>query len=368
VSIAARLLAALVAVAAVVLVAVVVFDLRPPGPEPASMAPVPTTTLDTQPSSSEDASSALPTHAPTPSGGEATDPPPVDASGWTIRAIAPIALTEVAAAALGGRIWVAGGLDGGGRATDRVIVYDPASDAWSAGPSLPVATHHSALVAVGGSLLLVGGYRGDSFSEPTSVVLRLDPGASTWVEDAPLPEDRAAGGAASDGTRVAYGGGVGRGFVADTVFVRDEGGAWSTAGRLSEPREHLAAAALPGGPFWFLGGRRGGLDGNLGTVDLLDTGGVRALGAVPTARGGVAAFATPELGACLVGGEGPGGTNAEVECLAADGAPTLLPDLGEPRHGLGAAVVDGVAYVLLGGPEPGLFVSDAVEALDLGRR
>ncbi len=33
---------------------------------------------------------------------------------------------------------------------------------------------------------------------------------------------------------------------------------------------------------------------------------------------------------------------------------TTLPELNEAHHGHGAAVVDGVAYVLLGGPEPGL--------------
>jgi hypothetical protein len=35
------------------------------------------------------------------------------------------------------------------------------------------------------------------------------------------------------------------------------------------------------------------------------------------------------------------------------------------RHGLGAAVVGDVAYTFLGGPEPGLHVTDAVEALRL---
>jgi hypothetical protein len=42
-----------------------------------------------------------------------------------------------------------------------------------------------------------------------------------------------------------------------------------------------------------------------------------------------------------------------------------VPGLAHARHGLGAAVVDGVAYVLLGGDQPGLFVSPTVEALDL---
>ncbi|MGH3923403.1 MAG: hypothetical protein ACRDTT_11140, partial [Pseudonocardiaceae bacterium] len=94
---------------------------------------------------------------------------------------------------------------------------------------------------------------------------------------------------------------------------------------------------------------------------------VRPLGQLPTARGGVAAFWSAGTGACLAGGEEPTGTLGAVECIDASGAVVVLPPLGLPRHGLGAAVVDGVAYVLLGGPKPGLSVSGTVEALPLKR-
>jgi hypothetical protein len=89
------------------------------------------------------------------------------------------------------------------------------------------------------------------------------------------------------------------------------------------------------------------------------------IGELPTRRGGVAAFWSPFVGACVVGGESPGGTNAQVECIDVDGDVSILPSLGRPRHGLGAAVVNDVAYVLLGGDQPGLFVSPTVEALEL---
>lgn len=47
-------------------------------------------------------------------------------------------------------------------------------------------------------------------------------------------------------------------------------------------------------------------------------------------------------------------------------AGSALPDLLEPHHGHGAAVVDGVAYVLLGGPQPTLSAGAVVERLRLG--
>ena len=83
-----------------------------------------------------------------------------------------------------------------------------------------------------------------------------------------------------------------------------------------------------------------------------------------TARGGIAAFSTTDLGDCVVGGEGPEGTFGAVECIGAIHR-TTLPGLTVPRHGLGAVVVDGRAYALLGGRQPGLTVSDVVEVLDL---
>ncbi|HEV8490082.1 MAG TPA: hypothetical protein VGQ58_09880 [Candidatus Limnocylindrales bacterium] len=285
------------------------------------------------------------------------------ASGWTRRAPAPLALTEVAAAAHDGRIWLAGGLDADGRAVDRVSIFDPSADTWIAGPALPEPIHHSALVSDGDALWLIGGYLGNEFDRPTDAVLQLQ--GSAWVEHFSLPAPRAAGAAAWDGAgRIVYAGGVGRDGVSPVVFGQTDHG-WEELARLFAPREHLAATSDGAGTVFVLGGRRGGLAGNVATVELVAGREVTRAADLPTARGGVAAFFWPSVGACLAGGESSGGTNPQVECIAADGRVTRLPDLRNARHGLGAAVVDGTVYVLLGGPQPGLFVSDAVEALEL---
>jgi Kelch motif len=285
-------------------------------------------------------------------------------AGWARAAAAPIALTEVAAAAHQGRIWVAGGLDDAGRAVDHLLVYDPVGDAWAQWPSLPEPVHHSALVSDGDALFLVGGYTGNGFDRPTAAVWRLDDAdAGAWTAAPPLPDPRAAGAAAWSGRgAILYGGGVGPTGVSAEVFSF-EAGEWRASASLSRPREHLAASSGGVGSVAFLGGRDAG--GNLGTVDVVTTTGeVRRGLDLPTPRGGVAAFAAGVLGDCVVGGEGPNGTFADVECVAESGT-TTLPGLTSPRHGLGAAVVEGRAYVLLGGPRPGLTVSAAVEVLDL---
>lgn len=280
---------------------------------------------------------------------------------WTTIGAAPIALTEVAVAAHNGQIWIAGGLRSDGTASDEVVVYDPASRRWTDGPDLPEAVHHAALVSDGAGLVLLGGYEADG---PTAAVRRLDQEADAWTDHVPLPAPRAAGAAAFDGGRVVFAGGVQPGSTSSDVFALTDG-AWTLIGHLSKAREHLAATSDRDGRTFILGGRVGGLGSNLGTVDLVEGEMVTALGVLPTPRGGVGAFWWPSLGACLAGGESPDGTNAQVECIAPDGAVLRLPDLGVARHGVGAAVVEGTAYVVLGGRRPGLFTSDVTETLAL---
>lgn len=290
--------------------------------------------------------------------------PSTVAAAWQTRSAVPVPVTEVAGAAFDGRIYLAGGFAGSGEAVPAVQVYDPATDTWSRGPDLPEPVHHATLVATGSELYLIGGYAGATFASPTDAVRRLDRAAGTWVDGPRLPGPRAAGAAAFDGLRIVYGGGVGpRGLDGDVLVL--DGSSWRSIGTLAAPREHLAAASDLAGRVWFLGGRTGGLDTNLAVVDLASGSAVRTVGSLPTPRGGVAAFYAPGVGACLVGGEQPSGTLAEVECVTVDETVVVLPRLGSPRHGLAAAVVGGVAYVLAGGPQPGLTVSGAVEALPL---
>jgi hypothetical protein len=294
-----------------------------------------------------------------------TSPPATSSAGsWGRKADAPLALTEVAVAAHDGRIWVAGGLTADGAGSTAVLVYDPATDSWTDGPELQGPVHHSALVSDGDSLRLIGGYAGSGFDSPAADVWQLGAPDDGWLTDTPLPEPRAAGAAAWDGSRIVYAGGVEPGGVSGAVFAFDDG-AWSQVARLANPREHLAATSDGEGAVFVVGGRVGGLDGNLATADLVRATTAETIGELPTRRGGVAALWWPTVGACLVGGESPGGTNPQVECVDEDGDVVVLPGLAHPRHGLGAAVVDGVAYVMLGGDQPGLFVSPTVEALEL---
>jgi non-specific serine/threonine protein kinase len=294
----------------------------------------------------------------------ATSSPVAGTAAWTELPDAPLARLEMATTAHDGRIWMAGGLSPLGEAISEVEVFDPATDEWTSGPPLPTAIHHAALVSDGDRLLLIGGYLGSSFNQPTDIVLALADGAESWEPGPSLPDARGAGAAAWDGSRVVYAGGVGVGGVSGDVFAL-VGDAWELMGAMPRAREHLAAASDGEGRTWLLGGRVGSLESNLGDVDLVEGDAVTPLPPLPTSRGGVGAFHLPGLGACLTGGEAPDRAFRTVECVDADGTVTTASDMLVERHGHGAAVVDGAAYVVLGGPVPGLSAHASVERLDL---
>jgi N-acetylneuraminic acid mutarotase len=266
----------------------------------------------------------------------------------------------MATAVLDDRLWLAGGLNRDGSATAAVAVLDPIAGTWRDGPSLPEPVDHAALASDGEWLYLVGGFRGPS-RVATRDVLILDPRRNEWTSGPMLPEPRAAGALAWDGRRLVYGGGVSpKGNRAEVFVLRS--GTWDLVGHLAQPRQHLAASSDGHGRTWFLGGRQGGADHNLGDVDLLVAERITPLTHL-SPRGGVAAFSAGSLGACLSGGETPSVALAIVECVDAQGQITALPDMTQRRHGHGAGVIQGRVYVVLGGETPGLSVSQSVESL-----
>jgi Kelch motif/Galactose oxidase, central domain len=301
---------------------------------------------------------------PAPERAPLTTAAPADgAPAWRRLAPAPSERTEVAAAAVGERIWVLGGYAPDGATLATVEVYDTAADTWAAGPELPVAVNHAMAATLDGVLYIAGGNDGD---RPSTQVARLE--GDGWRPLAPLPQGRSAGGlVALDGRLYLVGGVVEGGLAADTQVYDPAADRWSAAPGLPTPREHLGAAAT-GGKVYVVGGRVGGLGGNLGAAEAFDpaTGRWARLAELPTPRGGLAATATAGGQVVAVGGEAAA-TFPEAEALDTDsGRWRSLPPLPTPRHGLGVVAVGDTVYVLAGGPRPGLHASAANEAIDLG--
>jgi Kelch motif len=282
---------------------------------------------------------------------------------WEERAAMPLPRTEVAAATVGGEVVVLGGFTIDRGASARVDAYAPATNSWRRLPDLPVGVHHAMAVGAGGRAYVLGGYTVAGTPLRTAFVLER----GRWRALPRMPQARAAAGAAFARGRIVVAGGVtGARRLARTALSFDlRTRRWSVVPGPT-PREHLAAASL-GGVVYAVAGRTSGLDTNLIHFESYRPGdrSWRRLPPVPDSRGGTGAAGL--LGQIVsVGGEEPDGTIAEVLAYrVADRRWVQLDDLRTPRHGVGVAALGGRVYVIGGGPEPGLTVSSANEALTI---
>src|ERR687891_504375 len=252
-----------------------------------------------------------------------TPAPRVTGLEWETLAPMPTPRTEVAAAAVGGRIVVVGGFALAGT-VGTTEVYDVAADAWSAGPDLPVAVNHAMATSFEDAAYVFGGTLGDGAISDAAFV--LSDGA--WEPLPLMPEPRTAGGAAVAGGLIPrVGGGRPAGVAERTLVFDPEAGRWSVTEGLGRPREHMGVAAFDD-RVYAVGGRAGSLAG-FGDVEVLDpgTGPWSPLPDLPTPRGGMAAAAASN----------------------------------------GVVAIGTAMYVIAGGVDPGLSFSGAVEAIDLAR-
>lgn len=282
-------------------------------------------------------------------GSEPAPPPPAPLPpGWTRLADLPAGVAKFGVAALGGKLYVAGGYD-----TRRaVMVYDIAANSWSAGPPLPRGTDNVALVAADGRLYALGGEAG-------TAVQVFDPATQAWSSGPPLPSVRFASAAAVLGARLHVAGGwnannAASASLASQVVFDLAGQTWSNAAAMATAR-NAAAAAVLGGRLHVLGGRspgiRAGDQQSLAGMEVYDPATDRwSAGApLPTARGSLAAAV---LGGRLyaMGGESTPGTvsNAVERYDPATGTWTALGAMPYRSHGLGAVAVGDAIYVLGG--------------------
>jgi len=287
-------------------------------------------------------------------------------SAWETRAPLPVPRTEVAAAVVGSEIAVVGGFAADGSASVRADTYSAALDRWRRLPDLPVGVHHAMAVGAGGRLYVLGGYRARGVPLRTAFILERD----RWRALPRMPFPRAAAGAAVAGTTIVVAGGVGEdGRLARNALSFDlRSRRWSVVVGPT-PREHLGVTSLAG-TVYAIAGRTAGIDTNLSTFESYRPGERRwrRLPSVPDTRGGTGAAALPGV-VVSVGGEEPDGTIAEVYAYrVAQRRWERLADLPTPRHGLGVAALGGRVFVMGGGPEPGLTVSSANEALLVSSR
>jgi len=224
----------------------------------------------------------------------------------------PSARHDTAAAVIGRYAYLFGGGDGV-QQLDQIVRIDPGSGATSVVGRLPAPSSDSAAAAIGGTAYIVGGYTGSAWLD---TIVAWRPGSSAAVV-ARLPAPvRYAAVTAAAGRLVIAGGSLEDGSASDAVYeyvpaqrrVR-------LVGRLPAPTTHAAAASL--GPLAFVIGGRGT---NLGSVTdrivsiAIRTGKIRRAGALAVPRSDLAA-ATVGNTILVSGGNSGSATVATITTL-----------------------------------------------------
>lgn len=274
--------------------------------------------------------------------------------GWTpAPALATGPTQETATVAVGGKLYVLGGFDETLAVLSTVQVFDPATCAWSAGPALPRAVHHINATTVGTTIWITGAMETLNFNSVGHVWSWDAAGsAATWTVHAPMPAptQRGASVVGAIGTTIYVAGGLRSGAVAELTALDTLTNTWTTAlPPLPAIRDH-GCGGVVGGKLYVIGGRAGNINARTGSVDEYTPGGAWVTRApMLTARGGTACGVVGDR-IIVVGGEGnpatTSGVYAEVEAYspATNTWETLTP-MVSPRHGMGAAVIEGRLYV-----------------------
>jgi N-acetylneuraminic acid mutarotase len=125
----------------------------------------------------------------------------LDQGSWRTAAPMPTKRTEVAAAALDGKIYVVGGFEKPSLAnvmnfaiTPSVEMYDPVIDRWTSKAPMPVGLHHVGIGVADGRIYVIGGYSRSGLSvwNPVATVYAYDPVTDSWSERTPMPTARGA--------------------------------------------------------------------------------------------------------------------------------------------------------------------------------
>lgn len=288
------------------------------------------------------------------------------------------------AAAGNGKIYYMGGVDDSGVESGAVQEYDPSTDAWTLKTPMPTTTRSNLGVAAGtnGKVYAMSGWSRD-VGWVVGTVEGYDPGTDSWATGASIPTARQAFGAASatNGKIYTMGGTVYEPYTPLTTMEEYDPVAdtWTARAPMPTARWSLAVVGAPNGKVYALGGYglSGGLAsgvynpaGFLGTVEEYDPSSDTwtAKASMPTPRAYLTAVAAPDGKIYAIGGfSGPNRTDpsgylATVEVYdPSTDTWSSGTDLSVARAGLGAAAVGETLYAI-GGYTYTSTAVDAVEA------
>jgi N-acetylneuraminic acid mutarotase len=287
---------------------------------------------------------------------------------WTKGAPMPTPRSEVAIAISADNIYVIGGFDESDQVSDIVEVYNTNNNSWTKAVPLPQSLHHTAAASFDGKIYVIGGYTSAVTEQPWSAINKLfiyDPLENKWQEGKPMPTARGALNAAFiNGILYAVGGVSSNIPVNTNEAYSPTDNSWTTRKPMPTARHH-AASAVADEKLYVIGGRSGLGGGSVNANEMYDPGQNKWMiyEPMPSKRGGIAAASLVNGSNIFVfGGEERSGTfNNNERYNVKDMKWIFEPPMSTARHGLGAISHEDKIYVIGGGPQPGLSVSNVNE-------
>jgi N-acetylneuraminic acid mutarotase len=286
---------------------------------------------------------------------------------WETRAPASVARQEVSYiySPNVGLFFLAGGL--------RTLqeAYDPRADSWRRVAPLPIAVDHVQAVELNGRIYYIGGLV--AWPKPAiGTVYVYDPVTNQFSTGASMPagRERGAGGVAVHNGKIYYAGGLHDGTAVAWLDVYDPAtNSWKKLPDMPAARDHFHGAFV-GDRFYVIGGRATAINATTSANIAFDTSTgawITGLAPLPTSRGG-AATAVVGNEVLVIGGEGAGKAYSTVEAYdTASNRWRTLPPIPTARHGTEAAMCGGDIYIADGGTQQGGSAPTAVhEVLTFG--
>ena len=293
-------------------------------------------------------------------------------SDWVKEKSLPVARSEVAGAALNGKVYIMGGFDSSGQSTTGVEVYDPIADKWGTSAPVPQPIDHAAVASYDGKLYVVGGgYLSEALSNKLFIYNAI---TNNWTEGANLPTARGALTANFiNGTLYAVGGIDSSGASNSNQAYDPKTNTWTEKAPMPTAREHLTSAVVDN-KLYAIGGRQadnGSPKVNVDRIEMYNplNDSWTVMEQMPTKRSGIAATVSPvDDNIYVFGGENPFKDEGPVRTLDVverynpkNNNWTTEQTMPTARHGLAAIAIDDKIYVVSGGYKPGLSVSDVNE-------
>ena len=281
----------------------------------------------------------------------------------------PRAVTEAGGVALENHFYLLGGIGPFAQTCSSFYSYDNGNKEWNRLKDFPRKISHPGITAGNGKIYVAGGFdplgirlRGFMFAnwKPRKSLMIFDPATGNWSAGPDMPAPRGAGGVCYFDSSIYYVGGIDELKQITNALFRFNlrTNQWEILAPMPTPRDHLRLEAV-NGVLYAISGRKDDLRFNLTCVEAYDikSGSWSKKAPIPVGRGG--------LGSVVYNGKiyTFGGENVwscfdtiEEYNPVSDTWKELNP-LPEPRHGICAGVIGDEIHTVSGGIKPRIAVS-----------